>query len=229
MLGPVWRIWARDRGTFMKRAVDIMAALVGLIVLAPLFAVVAILIKADSPGTVFFRQERMGKGFRPFWIYKFRTMVKDPSLTGRLLTAGHDPRITNVGRILRHTKIDELPQLLNVLRGDMSLVGPLRPEVRQYVELFKKRYESILTMRPGITDLASLKRPNEQAILAGFENPEEEYIQRLLPEKLRLGEEYLRQCSVVYDLTLIVKTLLVLILKKNPWAEETFVRRRVSF
>jgi lipopolysaccharide/colanic/teichoic acid biosynthesis glycosyltransferase len=213
----------------VKRGLDIIVAFAGLIILAPLFGFVALLIKLDSPGPVFFRQERIGKGFRPFGIYKFRTMVKDAPLRGGVLTAGADSRITNVGNILRQTKIDELPQLLNVLRGDMSLVGPLRPEVRKYVELFEKAYESILTMRPGITDLASLKRPNEQAVLARFENPEAEYIQHLLPEKLRLGEEYLRRSSVIFDLTLIIKTLLVLILRKNPWAEERFARGRVSF
>jgi lipopolysaccharide/colanic/teichoic acid biosynthesis glycosyltransferase len=123
-----------------------------------------------------------------------------------------------VGKILRQTKVDELPQLINVVRGDMSLVGPLRPEVRQYVELFREHFESILTMRPGITDLASLKRPDEQGILAAFENPEEEYIRHLLPEKLHLGKEYLGRSSLVFDLTLLLKTFLVLILRKNPWA-----------
>jgi lipopolysaccharide/colanic/teichoic acid biosynthesis glycosyltransferase len=205
----------------MKRGVDILAAAVGLLFLAPLFVVVSVLIKTDSSGPVFFRQERIGKGFRPFGIYKFRTMVRDAPLRGGALTATGDPRITRVGKILRRTKIDELPQLINVLIGDMSLVGPLRPEVRQYVDLFQKEYESILTVRPGITDPASLKRPDEQAVLAAFENPEAEYIERLLPEKLRLGKEYLQRSSLVFDLTLIAKTLLVLIIRKNPWAEKS--------
>ena len=211
----------------MKRALDILAALLGLLLLAPLFALVALLIKIDSPGSVFFRQERIGKGFRSFWIYKFRTMVRDAPLRGGTVTTTHDPRITRLGAMLRETKIDELPQLINVLKGDMSLVGPLRPEVREYVEMFRKHYESILTVRPGITDLASLKRPNEQGVLAAFENPEEEYIRHLLPEKLQLGEEYLRRSSLGFDLTLIAKTLLVLVLRKNPWADKSGFTRLV--
>jgi lipopolysaccharide/colanic/teichoic acid biosynthesis glycosyltransferase len=193
----------------MKRGFDIIAALLGLIGLAPLFAIVALLIKADSPGPVFFRQERMGKGFRAFWIYKFRTMTQDASLTGGLLTAGVDPRITRAGHVLRQTKIDELPQLINVLRGDMSLVGP-RPEVRQYVELFRHHYDAILAVRPGITDLASLKYRDEAAILARFENPEAEYLHRILPDKLCLAEEYIRRSSLAFDLVLIFKTFMKL-------------------
>jgi lipopolysaccharide/colanic/teichoic acid biosynthesis glycosyltransferase/glycosyltransferase involved in cell wall biosynthesis len=191
-----------------------MASAVGLIMLAPLFALVAVLIRADSPGGVFFRQERIGKGFRPFAIYKFRTMVKDAPLRGGLLTAGGDSRITRVGKILRHAKIDELPQLLNVLRGEMSLVGP-RPEVRRYVELFRENYKTILSIRPGITDLASLKYRDESAILAGSPNPEETYIQRILPDKLALGEEYVRRSSVVFDLVVIYKTVAKLVLGRN--------------
>jgi lipopolysaccharide/colanic/teichoic acid biosynthesis glycosyltransferase len=204
----------------MKRGMDIIGAFGGLVLLAPLFVIVAILIKMDSPGPVLFRQERLGKGFRAFWIYKFRTMVRDAPMRGGTVTTTADPRITQIGAILRRTKIDELPQLLNVLKGDMSLVGPLRPEVSCYVEIFRTDYESILTMRPGITDLASLKRPNEQECLAQFENPEVEYVQRLLPEKLQLGKEYLRRSSLVFDVTLIMKTLFVLIVRKNWWAEK---------
>jgi lipopolysaccharide/colanic/teichoic acid biosynthesis glycosyltransferase len=194
----------------VKRGLDLIAAVVGLIVLAPLFVVVAILIMADSSGPVFFRQERIGKGFRPFWMYKFRTMVQDAPLKGGALTALGDPRVTRLGRILRQTKIDELPQLINIVRGDMSLVGP-RPEVCQYVQLFRKNYETILAVRPGITDPASLKYRNESAILAKSENPEQEYIQRVLPDKIRLGEEYVRQSSLAVDLVLIFKTILTVI------------------
>jgi lipopolysaccharide/colanic/teichoic acid biosynthesis glycosyltransferase len=204
----------------MKRGLDIVSAFFGLVLLAPLFAVVAVLIKMDSPGSVFFRQERIGKGFRAFWIYKFRTMVSNAPMIGGTVTTTSDPRITKFGAMLRATKIDELPQLINVLKGDMSLVGPLRPEVRPYVEMFRQHYEAILTMRPGITDLASLKRPDEQAFLAKFENPEEEYAEHLLPEKLQLGKEYLRRSSLIFDLSLILKTLLVLIVRKNWWAEK---------
>ena len=209
----------------MKRAVDILGAFGGLFLLAPVFAIVSVLIKIDSPGSVFFRQERIGKNFRPFWIYKFRTMVSDAPMRGGTVTTTDDPRITRIGAILRRTKIDELPQLFNVLKGDMSLVGPLRPEVRHYVEMFKQQYESILTMRPGITDLASLKRPNEQEFLAQFDNPEAEYAQHLLPEKLQLGHEYLRRSSLVFDLNLIMKTLLVLIVRKNRWTDKQIPHR----
>lgn len=197
----------------MKRALDVIVAWVGLMLLGPLFAGAAVLIKADSPGPVFFRQERIGRGFRPFRIYKFRTMVKDAPSKGGALTASGDSRITRIGKILRQTKIDELPQLINILRGDMSLVGP-RPEVRQYVELFREQYETILAVRPGLTDLASIKYRDESAILARSENPEQEYIQRILPDKLRLGEEYVRRSSLVLDLALIFKTILALIPRK---------------
>jgi lipopolysaccharide/colanic/teichoic acid biosynthesis glycosyltransferase len=147
-------------------------------------------------------------------------MVEDAPMKGGTVTATTDPRITPIGAILRKTKIDELPQLFNVLKGDMSLVGPLRPEVRYYVDMFRPQYEAILTMRPGLTDLASLKRPDEQEFLAKFENPEEEYAQHLLPEKLQLGKDYLQRASLIFDLSLIVKTLLVLIVRKNWWAEK---------
>src|SRR5215813_8810896 len=155
----------------MKRIFDILMATIGLVILAPLFLIVAVLIKLDSPGPIFFRQVRMGRGFRPFSIYKFRTMVWDTLGKGRPITVGNDPRITRAGRLLRATKIDELPQLINVLKGEMSFVGP-RPEVREYVELFRKDYEKILKIRPGITDLASLKYHDEAAFLKQLENPE---------------------------------------------------------
>lgn len=198
----------------MKRAFDLISAVIGLLVCAPLFMIVAALIKLDSRGPILFKQERIGKGFRPFFIYKFRTMVEDASQRGGALTVGHDPRITRVGHNLRRTKIDELPQLINVLRGDMSLVGP-RPEVRRYVKLFVQHYETILTVRPGITDLASLKYRDEPAILAGSDDPEEEYVRRILPDKLRLAEEYVQRCSLGMDLILILKTLLKLVRKTS--------------
>jgi lipopolysaccharide/colanic/teichoic acid biosynthesis glycosyltransferase len=146
-----------------KRVFDIVFASLGLLCLSPLLLPVALLIKLDSPGPVFFRQERMGRGFRPFRIYKFRTMVRDAPRHGGPITFGADPRITTVGRALRKTKIDELPQLINVLRGQMSFVGP-RPEVRRYVELFREDYEDILRVLPGITDLASLKYRHEESM-----------------------------------------------------------------
>jgi lipopolysaccharide/colanic/teichoic acid biosynthesis glycosyltransferase len=190
-----------------KRIFDVIFALAGLLFLSPLLLLVALLIKQDSPGPIFFKQERMGKGFQPFHIYKFRTMVRDASRRGGPITFGSDPRITRVGRLLRRTKIDELPQLINVLRGEMSFVGP-RPEVRPYVELFRADYEGILKVLPGITDLASLKYRDEAEVLGHFENPEEEYIKRVLPEKIKLAREYVRRSSFFFDIALILKTLL---------------------
>jgi lipopolysaccharide/colanic/teichoic acid biosynthesis glycosyltransferase len=190
-----------------KRVFDVIFALAGLLLLSPLLLLAALLIKRDSPGPIFFKQERMGKGFQPFLIYKFRTMVSDASHRGGLITFGLDPRVTRVGRLLRRTKIDELPQLINVLRGEMSFVGP-RPEVRPYVELFCADYEEILRVLPGITDLASLKYRHEAEVLGYVENPEEEYIKRVLPEKIKLAKEYVRRSSFFFDITLILKTLL---------------------
>ena len=189
----------------MKRLLDIVAAGAGLLALAPLFGIVAVLVKLDSRGPVFFKQQRIGKGFRPFWIYKFRTMrdARDAALP---LTVGADARITRVGGYLRRSKIDELPQLLNILKGDMTLVGP-RPEVPRYVEAFRRDYEEILTVRPGLTDLASLKYRDEAALLGRSDDPEGEYVRRVLPDKIRLSKEYIRRSSVGFDLGLIFKTL----------------------
>jgi lipopolysaccharide/colanic/teichoic acid biosynthesis glycosyltransferase len=194
----------------IKRAFDIAVAAVGLVLLSPLLALIAAAIKVGSPGPALFRQERMGIGFRRFMILKFRTMVDAPPGQGRPITVGDDPRITAVGRILRKTKLDELPQLINVLRGEMSLVGP-RPEVPRYVELFRPDYEEILHVRPGITDLASLKFRNEAAELAKAGDAEEEYVRRVLPEKIALGKEYIRRSSLLFDLVLLLRTASVLL------------------
>jgi lipopolysaccharide/colanic/teichoic acid biosynthesis glycosyltransferase len=190
----------------MKRAFDYLVAAIGLVLLFPVFAVVSILIKVDSSGPVFFRQERIGKGFRPFLIYKFRTMVEDAARHGTAITIGADPRITRVGRFLRQTKIDELPQLVNVVMGEMSLVGP-RPEVAHYVEMFREDYEEILQVRPGITDLASLKYQSESEWLSRFDNPEREYVTHVLPEKIKLAREYVQRTSMIVDIVLILKTV----------------------
>ena len=190
-----------------KRAFDTVVASLGLLVLSPLFLVVALLIKCESLGPVFFRQDRIGRQFRPFLICKFRTMVQDAHSMGASLTVAGDPRITRVGRFLRRTKIDELPQLINVLKGEMSVVGP-RPEIRQYVDLFRQDYAGLLTVRPGITDLASLKYRDEAAMLGRSQNPEVEYVNRILPDKIRLSKEYLQRSSFLFDLSIILKTLL---------------------
>jgi lipopolysaccharide/colanic/teichoic acid biosynthesis glycosyltransferase len=189
----------------IKRLLDASAALLGLIVLAPLFAAIALAIKLTSPGPVFFRQERVGKDFKPFWIYKFRSMVVNaPQLGGQLTSAG-DPRVTRIGRLLRKTKLDELPQLINVLKGDMSLVGP-RPEVPRYVQMFRDDYRELLRVRPGITDLASVKYRDESEILGQSPDPEAAYVNEVLPDKIALAKEYLAHRSLLYDLGLIART-----------------------
>lgn len=192
-----------------KRAFDILVSVAGLIVLLPLLLLVATAIKLDSSGPVFFRQWRVGRRFRRFGIYKFRTMIDDAFDRGLPITVGQDSRITRVGKILRKTKIDELPQLLNVLKGDMSLVGP-RPEVPRYVELFRPDYEHILKVRPGLTDLASLKYSDEASILGQSANPERDYVARLLPDKIRLAKEYIQRSSLLFDVKLIVETIIKL-------------------
>ena len=191
----------------MKRLLDMTAASVGLVSLAPLLLLISLLIKLDSPGPALFRQERIGRGFQPFHIYKFRTMVHDAPQKGGMITFGGDRRITRIGRVLRATKVDELPQLINILRGEMSFVGP-RPEVPRYVELFHEDYAEILKVLPGITDLASLQYRHEAEILGQCENPEEEYVTRVLPEKIRLAKEYLNRSSLRFDVALILKTVL---------------------
>ena len=190
----------------IKRTFDILVAGAGLLMTAPLLGLIALLVRASSQGPVFFRQERMGRGFRPFQILKFRTMIVDAPRLGGPLTAGDDPRITRVGRFLRKTKLDELPQLINVLRGDMSFVGP-RPEVRRYVEMYRADYEQLLTVRPGITDLASLRYRHESELLGQYADPDAAYIKVILPDKIALGREYIVRSSVLFDLKLILQTV----------------------
>jgi lipopolysaccharide/colanic/teichoic acid biosynthesis glycosyltransferase len=197
-------------GRLMKRAVDIVLAMVGLLVLAPVMALIALLIKLDSRGPIFFRQERIGRDFRPFRIIKFRSMVTNSQHAGPLLTCGEDPRITRLGRLLRRTKLDEFPQLVNVLIGDMSLVGP-RPEVGKYVAMFESDFRTILRIRPGITDLASIEYRNEAAILGAVADPEQEYTQRILPSKIQLAKEYARRSSLYFDIVIILRTLASLV------------------
>ncbi len=189
----------------LKRAIDVAVAGAGLLLLAPLLVLVALLIKFDSDGPIFFRQKRIGRAFHPFLIYKFRTMVKQAPQLGPAITVGQDARITRVGRLLRRTKIDELPQLINVLKGEMSLVGP-RPEVPEYVEAFRQQYEEILSVRPGITDLASLKFIDEASLLACARDPERTYRECVLPQKLALARQYVRERSLRMDALLLVRT-----------------------
>ena len=194
----------------MKRLFDVCAAFAALLLLWPLLLVLVAVVKCTSPGPVFFGHERVGLGGRRFLVLKFRTMVPDAARLGGPITIGVDPRITRIGRFLRSTKLDELPQLTNVLRGDMSFVGP-RPEAVHYVELFRDDYQEILKVRPGITDLASLKYRDESTLLGQAEDPELEYTARILPEKIRLAKEYIRRRSLWFDLCLIVRTVAVLV------------------
>jgi len=203
----------------MKRAFDIVVSLAALVLIFPLLLLVSIIIKMDSPGPIFFRQERMGRRFHPFFIYKFRTMIQDAPWKGRTITVGNDPRITRSGRLLRATKVDELPQLFNVLKGEMSFVGP-RPEVREFVELFRDDYKEILKIRPGITDLASLKYRDEALILGQSKNPQEDYVKLVLPDKINLAKEYLNRSSFLFDLLLIFKTFRKLFVLRNRLMEE---------
>lgn len=191
----------------MKRLFDIFFSSIGLLILSPLFVVVALLIKLDSKGPVFFRQERIGKYFKPFRIYKFRTMTVDTVEKGPLITVHGDNRVTKIGKFLRKYKIDELPQLLNVLKGEMSFVGP-RPEIKEYVQLFKSDYKKLLKIRPGITDPASIKYSNEEGILSLSKNWEEDYTKRILPEKIKLSLHYVETHNVITDLKLILKTII---------------------
>jgi lipopolysaccharide/colanic/teichoic acid biosynthesis glycosyltransferase len=190
----------------MKRAFDVVASLAGLVVLLPLLLLVALLIKLTSPGPVFFRQVRAGRGGRPFRIIKFRTMTADAPSRGPTITVEGDPRITPVGRVLRRTKVDELPQLLNVLAGEMSLVGP-RPEVPHIVDRFPEDYRELLTVRPGITDPASLRFASEEQILSSVGDWERHYQEEVLPEKIRLSREYLRSATFLSDLRIILATV----------------------
>ena len=194
-----------------KRAFDLAASALALLLLAPLLALVALLVKLDSPGPVFFRQERIGRFGRPFRIHKFRTMVADAPQRGPALTVGADPRITRSGAWLRRTRLDELPQLIDVLLGRMSLVGP-RPEVPRYVQHYPPALrERALAVRPGITDPSSLAFLDEAELLAAAADPEREYIERILPRKLQAAADYAERASLWTDLQVIARTLRLLL------------------
>ena len=194
----------------MKRLFDIVMSGLGLIVLSPLFLLVAIWIKLDSPGPVFYRQVRVGWHNKDFRIFKFRSM-RVGSDKGSLVTiGGHDPRITRSGYFIRKTKIDELPQLINVFIGDMSLVGP-RPEVRHYVDYWTTEQKHVLDVRPGITDPASIKFRNENELMDKADDPEKYYIEVIMQEKIKLYLEYVRNASFWYDIKLIFKTFWVIV------------------
>lgn len=190
-----------------KRLFDIAFATLALLLLCPLLLAVALWVRLDSPGPVFFRQQRVGQGGRPFGIYKFRTMRTDAEALGPQITVGRDARITRAGAWLRRAKVDELPQFLNVLRGDMSVVGP-RPEVPRYVAQYPADVRAtVLSIRPGITDLASIEFRDESALLARSTDPERTYVEQILPAKLRHAQQYVRTRSLWLDLRIIALTV----------------------
>ena len=189
-----------------KRLFDIVSSGIGLLCLAPVFVVMAIWIKLDSRGPVFYRQTRVGRYGRDFRIFKFRSM-RVGSDKGRQITVGEkDPRITRFGYFIRRYKIDELPQLINVFLGDMSIVGP-RPEVRKYVDLYSEEQRKVFQVRPGITDLASIKYRNENELLSQVDDPDTYYIDVIMPDKLTINLEYIRHQSFMGDIKIIFNTL----------------------
>jgi lipopolysaccharide/colanic/teichoic acid biosynthesis glycosyltransferase len=195
----------------LKRSCDVVLAFIGLVLLSPLFLLLAVLIKLESPGPVFFRQTRVGKGFRTFTLFKFRTMRVAESSNYELgyeLTCGNDERITRFGALLRRTKFDETPQLWNVLRGEMSIVGP-RPQTPALVESMRDHYAAVLCANPGMTDLASIRFRGESDVLGNVDNPVDYYLRIIMPEKMELQQDYLRRRSLMLDLWIIWCTALV--------------------
>ena len=191
---------------FLKRVFDIIVSFCGIIILFPLIIIVSILIKITSKGPVLFKQVRVTKNGKLFKIYKFRTM-KENSEGNKQITVGKDNRITGIGHILRKTKLDELPQLFNVLKGEMSLVGP-RPEVPKYVELYTDEQREILKVPAGITDYASIYFSNESELLGEAENPEEFYIKKIMPYKIELNKKYINEIGIMTDIKIIILTIL---------------------
>jgi lipopolysaccharide/colanic/teichoic acid biosynthesis glycosyltransferase len=190
----------------VKRLFDAAASAAGLVVVSPILAAAIIAVKLDSPGPAFFGHERIGRAGKKFKVWKLRTMVPRAEEQGPQVTVGGDARITRVGRVLRKTKIDELPQLINVLMGDMSLVGP-RPEVERYVKHFADDYQQILKIQPGITDEASIEYRDEEAVLSASSDPEREYIEVVAPRKIALYKRYVQEMSLTKDLSILFRTI----------------------
>ncbi len=190
----------------MKRLFDLVTSGIGLLVLSPLFLLLAVWVKLDSPGPVFYRQTRVGRGNRDFRLIKFRSMRVGSERKGLITIGDRDPRVTRSGYFIRKYKLDELPQLINVFVGDMSLVGP-RPEVREYVDLYTPEQLHVLDVRPGITDPASIRYRNENELLAESDDPERYYRDVVMQDKLRINLDYVANHSFVYDVSLIFKTL----------------------
>ena len=194
----------------MIRLADIIFSLLGILVLTPLFLLVGLWVKIDSNGPVLFNQQRVGRWSRDFFLHKIRTMKVNSEALGQLTVGGRDPRITSAGYILRKYKLDELPQLFNVLKGEMSLVGP-RPEVRRYVDEYNRQQKSVLNVKPGITDYASISFVDENDILSASDNPEKSYIEEVMPEKLKLNQKFIDNPSFGNYLKVIILTGLKII------------------
>lgn len=199
----------------LKRIFDLISSFFGLLLLMPILAIISIVIKLDSKGTVFFRQVRIGKDEREFKIFKFRTMEVETKSEGMQITVGKDKRITKSGYFLRKTKLDELPQLINVLLGNMSFVGP-RPEVPKYVAMYDKNQKSILKVKPGITDIASIYFRNECDILAYEIEPEKAYVEKIMPFKIELNNLYISNINIRNDIKIIYLTIYAVISGKAP-------------
>ncbi len=191
----------------MIRFFDILFSLIGLIILSPIFVIIWLIIVLTSRGGGFYKQIRVGKGGEDFPLYKFRSMRKDADKGSLITVGGRDPRITKIGYFIRKLKIDELPQLFNVLKGDMSLVGP-RPEVRKYVDLYTDEQKKILSVRPGITDYASIEYVDENEILGKAENPDEVYVNQIMPDKIKLNTKYIENQSVKEYFKIIFLTII---------------------
>lgn len=189
----------------LKRAFDFFSSFIALILLSPIFIIVSFLIVIDSKGGVFYQQRRVGKGCKEFGLFKFRTMRPDSDKV-KITVGDRDPRVTSIGYYLRKYKLDELPQLLNIFLGEMSVVGP-RPEVKQYVDLYTDKQLKVLTVKPGLTDIATLEYVKEAELLAQSTNPEQTYMDEIMPDKLRLNLQYIESQSFLLDIKLIFKTL----------------------
>ena len=188
-----------------KRIFDCLFSSIGLIIISPIFILLSLLIALDSQGGIFYKQVRIGKNMRPFKLFKFRTMYANSDKKGLLTVGDNDNRITRVGYYLRKYKLDELPQLINVLIGDMSFVGP-RPEVEKYVKLYNNEQQKVLSVKPGITDWASIRYVNESELLARSSEPEKTYINEIMPAKLAINLEYVKQNNLLIDIKIILHT-----------------------
>ena len=194
----------------LKRTFDLIVSSLGLLILSPLFLVLALWIKCDSPGPILYRQRRVGRGNKDFWLFKFRSMRVGADKAGLITIGGHDPRVTRSGYYIRKYKLDELPQLINVFCGNMSLVGP-RPEVRKYVDLYTSEQLKVLQVRPGITDPASIRYRNENELLSQVSDPERYYRDVIMPDKLRINLEYITHASFKNDLQIIFHTFFAIL------------------